>query len=60
MSYLKVTKVASSVLVTVQEGKEGKPIISSSDDIIMRKLTENPSFYSTVSIATCTLTVEYM
>jgi hypothetical protein len=37
MYYLKVTKVASSILVPAQEGKEAMPIISACDDIIIRK-----------------------
>jgi hypothetical protein len=54
MYYLKITKVAFSVLVTAQEGKEGKPIISSSDHMIIRKYSK---LKIQVSIAVCTLTV---
>ncbi len=49
-----ITRVASSVLVTVQEGKEATPIISSSDHMIIREYSK---LKIQVSIAVCTLTV---
>ncbi len=54
MYYLKVTKVAFSVLVTAQEGKEAMPIISSSDHMIIRKFSK---LKIQISITICTLTV---